>query len=324
MREIGLEVGVSTVTVSKALNGKDGVSTEVRQKILEKAAEMGYSVPGSDKCLDIGVLIPSRYFDANSFYSMLYRLVVEKMTDRGHFSLLEIITPEMEAKEQLPNLLRSRRVNGIIMLGQPDKGYIRRIVEEALPVVFLDFYEESASADAVVGDSVYGTYRLTSHLIRNGHTRIGFVGERLATSSIMDRYLGYCRAMISHGLPLREDWVIADRDKKGNLFEQMSLPAEMPTAFVCSCDLTAAVLMKQLLALGLEIPRDVSVVGFDDFCMGMEPAVPLSTFRMDYGAMAAKTVQLLEERCQNTDAFFNRVVVCGQPVYRESEGRPKE
>lgn len=69
----------------------------------------------------------------------------------------------------MPNFLRTRHVDAVVLLGQPSKEYVRTIAAQEIPVIFLDFYDEFASADAITGDSLYGSYRLTSHLIREGH-----------------------------------------------------------------------------------------------------------------------------------------------------------
>ena len=192
------------------------------------------------------------------------------------------------------------------------------IASSGTPTVFLDFYDEQGSADAVVGDNTYGCYRLTSHLIKNGHRRIGFVGNVRATSSIMDRFLGYYRAILLHDLPFRREWVVPDRDRRNSLIP-LTLPEEMPTAFVCNCDVVASRLISALRERGLRVPEDVSVTGFDDFTDAAPTDVPLSTFRIDTDSMVELAVKAVAERCSGSRRPFGRTVVGGQPVYRESE-----
>ena len=157
MRDIGKAVGTSAVTVSKALAGKDGMSERLRDRILKKAEEMGYAYPGGEKIvrrgqLDIGILIPDHFFEAESFYYLLYRKLIGRLTEEGHFGLLEILSHQAETDRTLPNLIRSRHVDGLILLGQPGKAYYRMIAQCGTPTVFLDFYDEHGNADAVVGD----------------------------------------------------------------------------------------------------------------------------------------------------------------------------
>ncbi|MBQ9210589.1 MAG: LacI family DNA-binding transcriptional regulator [Clostridia bacterium] len=324
MRDIGKAVGVSAVTVSKALAGKPGMSDAMREKILRAAEEMGYSYPQESavpapRNLDIGILVPEAFFGANTFYANVYKRLVQRLTEEGLFALLELVDRKAEEELSLPLVLTSHHVSGLIILGQPRKEYSRLIAEQGIPVIFLDFYDEQASAEAVVGDNTYGCYRLTSHLIKNGHRRIGFVGNYRATSSIMDRYLGYCRAMLMHDLPRRDDWVIMDRGLDNQLLEKLELPAELPTAFVCNCDVVARKLMDQLAERGLRVPEDISVTGYDDFEMEAAPGPGISTFRVDMHAMVDVAVKIMLDRCAGIAKPFGRTVIGGQPVYRDSE-----
>ena len=317
MQQIGQTLGVSKVTVSKALSGQSGVSEAMRKKIRSKAAELGYKGAKEERSLNVGVLIPNRFFDTNSFYSMLYRMLVEELSRAGCFALLELLDDEAEKKNLLPNLIRSGKTDVIIVMGQPCKQYVRTIACGDTPVIFLDFYDEDAAADAVVGDSTYGSYRLTNHLIKEGHKCIGFVGEPLATSSIMDRYLGFFRAMMSNGLTVSPEWIIPDRETYDSRIK-ISLPERLPTAFVCCCDLTACEVIRLLGERGLRVPEDVSVMGFDDFCTE-KPTVPLSTFRVNYEQMIKQTVQLTRTKADGVRTAGGRIVIGGTPVYRESD-----
>ena len=324
MRDIGKAVGVSAVTVSRAMAGKPGMSPDMRNRIMAKAEEMGYAYPepirpDGPSRLDIGVLVPEAFFGTNSFYAAMYKRLVQKLAEAGHFTLLELLESREEERLAVPKLISGQRVSGLILLGQPSKEYYRMIAQQKLPVLFLDFYDEQASADSVVGDNSYGCYRLASHLIKNGHRRIGFVGNYRATSSIMDRYLGFCRAMLVHDLPLREDWVIMDRGLDNQLLDSMRLPEEMPTAFVCNCDVVARRLMNQLQEMGLRVPEDISVTGFDDYEEEAVSGPGISTFRVDMFGMVDLAVKTLLERCAGARKPFGRTVVGGQPVYRESE-----
>ena len=323
MRDIARAVGTSAVTVSKAMAGKPGMSDEMRMKILKKASEMGYEYPHSSRSLprehlEIGILIPDKFFEADSFYAGIYKRLVKKLADLGHFGLLELLDPENERELVLPTLLTTKHVDGLIMLGEPAKAYYRKVAQAETPVVFLDFYDEQANADAVAGDNAYGTYRLTSHLIRRGHREIGFVGNIKATSSIMDRFLGYYRAMLVNDLPVREEWILPDRESTGWIVKP-ELPGKLPTAFVCNCDMTARMMIDLLREKGYRVPEDVSVTGFDDYPPGSEGDIPLSTFRIDTDGMVELAVKTLLERCAGEQKPFGRLVVGGQPVYRDSD-----
>ncbi len=322
MRDIAQSIGVSIVTVSKALSGNSGVSEETREKIKQRAEEMGYTGPTfrrpENRKLDIGVLIPLRYFKPDTFYSMLYLRLVQELKAQGHFCLFETLDEEAEEAGVMPDLIRSRHVDGMIILGEPIRSYIQALAGITTPLVFMDFYDDRATAPAVVGDNTYGSYRLTSHLIKNGHKDIGFVGKMDMTSSIMDRFLGFYRAMLVNCLTVRTEWIISDRDIHGKLGID-PLPEKLPTAFVCNCDLVAHQVMELLQERGYRIPEDISIVGFDDYPVAPPGLPEVSTFCTNYDTMVQATVKLMIDRCNGVDVIPNRMVIGGHPHYKESD-----
>ena len=323
MRDIGKIAGVSVVTVSKALAGKSGMSEETRKNICELAGQLGYCYPKAHKendrvGLDIGIVIPEKYFASESFYAEIYKELAHQLAQKSHFGLLELLSKESEEKLELPNLMKNRHVDGMILLGEPSRDYYRMLAKQDFPVVYLDFYDELCTADAVVGDNTYGCYRLTNHLIRNGHREIGFIGNYQATSSIMDRYLGFCRAMLENDLAIRPEWVVSDRENDG-LFSEIVLPEKLPTAFVCNCDLVAQRLINQLRQAGYRVPEDISVTGFDDYITGARNDNEISTFHVNTESMVELAIKIITDRCNGLSTPFGRTVVSGQPIYRSSE-----
>jgi len=321
MRDLGKRLGVSAVTISKALSGKSGVSEEMRQRIIRVAEEVGYVNPNTrtgdkPRGLDVGILIPEHFFSNDTFYAMFYKQLLQTLSEQGHFGMLELVTSTMQTSLTLPNLLRSRRVDALIILGQMVEGYTALLVAQGLPVVALDFYEPAVPMDAVVGDSIRGAAEITRHLIAWGHRDIGFVGNVKATSSIMERYLGFAGEMLRHDLPIRPECILPDRDEHNALVPIM-LPEKLPTAFVCNCDLTARALIERLRQKGLRVPEDVSVVGYDDF-NNVPGSLPLTTFKVDTAAMCRMAVALVHKRCTGDESPFCRTVVGGECILRES------
>lgn len=325
MRDIGRALGVSAVSVSKALAGKSGVSEEMRARIEQKAQEMGYRYdlvpkqPRKDR-QDVGILVPEGFFDVSaSFYGSLCRKVSQKITEIGCFAALEILSDADERACVCPSIVDCGRVDVLIILGQVSRKYIRMLesFSSKVPYVCLDFYDEQSTANSVVSDGMYGSYRLTSHLIHMGHTQIAFLGSILSTSSIMDRYLGYYRSMLQHDLPIHADWLIPDRDDK-SIFASFALPNPLPTAIVCNCDLAAYSLIHRLQEQGIRVPEDVSVVGFDDYSE-IAGAVPkLTTYAVDQDAMASQVVSLVQDSLAGAITHNGRIVTRGNIIYRDS------
>ncbi len=320
MRDLGKRLGVSAVTISKALAGKSGVSEEMRQRIIRLADELGYvnpnAVQNKDKGMDIGILVPERFFAGDNFYAMFYKQLLQAITESGHFGLLELITGDMQEGLTLPNLLRSHRVDALILLGQQTEDYARLIAGQGLPTVALDFHCPAIPMDSVVGDSIHGAAEMTRLLIKAGHRDIGFLGNVKATSSIMERYLGFASEMLRHDLPIRPECVLPDRTDD-NFVTMPSLPAKLPTAFVCNCDVVARPFIEHLRAVGVRVPEDVSIVSYDDF-NNAPGTLPLTTYRVDTEAMCRIAIQRVTERFRGDEQPPCRIVVGGRSVLRDS------
>ena len=192
------------------------------------------------------------------------------------------------------------------------------LTRQEMPVICLDFHDPFVTTDAIVSDNAFGAAQLTYWLIEQGHRDIGFVGDIKATSSIMERYLGFLSAMLMKDLPVRPECVFSDRSPEGNMFHTFQLPEKMPTAFVVNCDMSAQALITDLQSRGYRVPEDISVVGFDDFCPTAGNTPPLTTFRVNCPAMCRMAVKLIGERCAGDRKTIGRVVIGGECVFRDS------
>jgi LacI family transcriptional regulator len=128
--------------------------------------------------------------------------------------------------------------------------------------VFLDFYSDLEGCDCVISNNFLASYKLTKLLLAKGHQRIAFIGSPLITTSIMDRYMGFCKAMMEEGLPCAE--AIPDRDSRGIAYHELELDLGNYTAYVCNNDQRAGSVIRQIRGRSLRVPEDVSIVGFDN------------------------------------------------------------
>lgn len=334
MSDIAEVVGVSTVTVSKALGGQKGVSDQVREKILKTAEEMGYqknmvTVDADKASYNIGVLIPERFVTKYaSFYWSMYQETAKRAVQKNCFTMLEIIGEDKEERGEMPLLLQEQKVSGILIIGWTNNVYLEKLKSQVrVPFVCMDFYEENVDGvncvcDCVISNGFYGAYRLTNYLYGKGHSKIGFVGTYLATNSIMDRYLGYMKAMLEHRLEVRKDWVLKDRDENSGSMDgyrtHVRLPEELPTAFVCNCDLTASYVIRALRKRGMRVPEDVSVVGFDNYLNPEMSDIGITTYEVDMKGMAKTAVSVLLKKMVRNDFHAGCCIVEGRLIEKES------
>ena len=327
MRDIANQLGVSTVTVSKALGDKEGVSDELKLKIKQLATQMGYRYNTTAKAMkeglshNIGVIIPERFTGlAQSFYLIVYKQISLLLEQAGYFGILSILSDQDEEQLQIPKIYAEKKVDGLIILGQISKGYIQLVQKMELPKVFLDFYDEHSDIDAIVTDNFYGAYEITNYLIAQGHTKIAYVGNINSTSSIQDRYLGYYKSLLEHNLKLEEKLVISDRDERGKYIE-LELPKsaqDMPTAFVCNCDQIAYLLLEKLKSEGYSVPDDCSVVGFDNDIYATIATPHLTTMEVNFEQMSSIAVKHIIDKISSPTLKLGRVLVQGNIIHRDS------
>lgn len=325
MSDIANELGVSTVTVSKALGDKDGVSEELREKIKQKANEMGYRFNFSSKSAregftyNISVLVAKHFInDASAFYWVVYRYIVELLQKQSYYGILEVIDESSEQAAEMPNSIVDKKVDGIIILGQFSDRYINALLEINMPTVFLDFYSSRIDVETVLSDNFFGAYTLTNYLISKGHKNIGFVGNITSTSSIQDRYLGYYKSLLENRLKISEEFLVNDRDIDGKMFQTFKLPKEMPTAFVCNCDEAAYVFINQLKAEGYNIPDDISVVGYDNHIYSTIAIPRLTTIDVNSYKMSSEAVEIIIKKIRDNSYHCGRILVTGKLVERDS------
>lgn len=326
LKDIADKLGVSSVTVSKALNDREGVSDELREKIKETAKEMGYRVNAVARSMreglsyNLGVIIPERFVDlSQSFYLQMYQHLSMRLEEFSYSAILHLLTDKDEQENRLPRIYYEKKVDGFIILGQPKKNYLEKIKSIDLPLLFLDFYDEHDDIDAVITDNFFGSYKITNYLIHKGHREIGFVGNlyEASTSSIQDRFLGYFKSLLEHNILLNEDFIINDRDEKGK-FINLKLPNKLPTAFVANCDQVASNLIKTLNDLGFKVPDDCSIVSFDNDVFATISEPNLTTVAVDIEEMARTSARFIIEKVKDNNINFGRVSIEGKIIFRES------
>lgn len=325
MKDIAQRLNVSTMTVSKSLSGKPGVSDAMREKVKKLAVEMGYAdywqeAPENRKSYNIGVILPKYYTEQHAtFYWKIYQEINTKAVEQNCFVLMEIISEEEENSLELPKLIRENKVDGLFVLGSMKNSYLKLLKEkQQAPVVYIDFYTECIQEDSVISNSFYGTYQITNYLLERGHKEIAFLGTLFSTKSITDRYLGYEKAMMEAGNPMPDEWIIPDRGEERTSYQELALPKKMPTAFVCNCDLSASTLVRNLQERGYRIPEDISVVGYDDFLYPGLCNVGITSYGVDMERMAAKGIEVMLEKLDGREHKCGLHIVEGYIAEKES------
>lgn len=301
LKDIAEKMQVSVVTISNALSGKKGVSEQTRQEIMKTAREMGYDVSKyeekDENSLKIGVIVSEKYLAVGtSFYWAMYQQVAYAVSKRHGFTMFEIIGKTIKENSELPKLITEEAIDGLIVIGWVERTYIERILKAVkVPVVLLDFNCEDLHCDAVMSSNYIGMYKVTDYVIQKGHQDLAFVGSRRANENIDDRFYGFRKAIEKHGLKLRREWILEDRDiETGDI--KIELPENMPTAFICNSDYSASHLYDVLKEKGYRIPEDISIASYDNYLFGHPFAKKLTTYNVDMEQMAKTAVHVLMKK----------------------------
>ena len=276
----------------------------------------------------IGILIAQRYLSVGaSFYWNLYQHTATTAASFGISSTILQVSDEQVERGELPHLLtlltnqaepnanKALQLDGLIIMGPFAHDYLKLLTQLPLPCTLLDYYDEDLELSAVLSHNYINSYQITRYVIKKGHTRLGFIGNRLGFDNIADRCYGFERALMLSNLEFNPAWVIDDREPvHGQIYEEIPLPksfvpttsapddqkvpAHMPTAFVCNCDYSAAVLQRTLLKRGFRVPEDISIVGYDNFLTDSSFAHELTTLDVNLKLMAQFAVSNMNQLLQ--------------------------
>lgn len=326
MKTVAGRAGVSTATVSRVLSGDgSGVRAELRARVREAAAELGYQPNQLARNLRartsriVGLVISDI---GNPYFTGIARSCQDVVQQHGYS--LVLCNTDDDAERQVISLrdLAEERAAGVILASTTtgDDG-TRRLVAAGIPMVALDRRVRGLHLDCVTVDDETAAWRATRHLIELGHTRIALLGGPGSFSNIRDRRDGYLRAFREARLRVDDDLLL-----EGNLREPagfaMALDAlgrtRPPTAVFTVNIMTTIGVLRAVRELGLSIPHDVSIVGFDDVPMGELLDPPLTVVRQPTYQMGARAAQLLMRRIQEPGAPIQETMLSASLVVRSS------
>jgi LacI family transcriptional regulator len=331
--DIAQDSGVSIATVSLVLRNKPGVGDETRQRVLDSARALGYIHTASNQARerrlpqDIGLVVKVRPNDlpaTNSFYAPILA-GIEAVCRRNQINLMYTNLPVDLANRplEMPHLLAEQKVDGVLMVGMYLGDELAGTLESSgLPVVLVDAYAAGDPFDMVVTDNYTGAYQATTHLIEQGHRQIAIVGSQPdAYPSVKERRAGYLQALADHGLdPHFADCYLYPEQVPPAVSELLTTETEISALFACN-DEAAIASIRVAQSLGMQVPDDLSVVGFDNIDLAQHVAPPLTTMRVDMMGMGRLAAQLLLNRYEFPKAGRVRTVICPALVRRESVGR---
>ena len=301
--DVARKAGVSVSTAARVLSGRGYAADETRRQVLEAAEELGYVPNQIARSLRtrqtrlVGLLIGDV---ENSFYSAIAKNVESVAKDAGYHVVLCNSDDDPEIEREYLKLLDSMRVDALVVTPtSKNRGHLARLLDKDIVIVQVDRRVEGLAADAILVDNESGAASAVSHLVEAGHSQIGILTGELAVPTAKQRLAGYERALKEHGISIREELV-----KKGSFHREHAIedatvliraqPA--PTAIFAANNILAEASLIALGQHGLRVPRDVSVVAFDDVQWMSMVEPPVTAVRQPVADMARSAAELVFRR----------------------------
>ena len=327
MQDVAKRAGVSAMTVSRVVNGREGVDSETQRRVEETIRALDF-VPNriarglvSQKTQTIGLIVPDV---VNPFFAPVVRGAESAARKAGYRVLLCNSEGDLRLEREYIDDLVAHRVEGLLLAPASDRSRssILSLLRGGFPLVLIDRALPNADCDLIVADSANGARRLVEHLIAVGHREIAHVTDAEDTSTGRERLMGYREALEAAGIPFQSELVIqttVDRIGGYRAAQEILARVPLPTAVFTVNNMTAVGTMEALRERGLSVPKDMGLVCFDD----VEHLAVLSPFLTvidqpaeTFGSLGAQL--LLERMSGKASSRPRRIVLQTDLIVRES------
>lgn len=347
IQDIADALGVSRNTVSKAINNTGLLADTTRERVLKKAMEMGYkqfsyvTIYGAAKPKTVLPLetekqqislFTSNFISSSHFASTMLDKFQRELSALGYsFTMHRLQEHEIESLS-LPSSYNKEQTAGIICVEMFNKNYCHMLCDLDTPTLFVDSpvmdLDKPLKSDCLYMDNQTGIGCFVREMIRRGKKRIGFIGDIMHCQSFYERFLGYRNAMYLSGLPCPEEYCIT-KNKEGAkipgyeayrqyIKEEIQKLNELPDVFLCANDFAAIDTMYVFKELGIRVPQDVYLCGFDDSPESHVTSPTLTTIHIHSQIMGFSAVHLLMSRIKEPALNFRRIYTETSLIYRES------
>lgn len=331
LKDIARNTGFSINTVSRALSDKPDISDETKGLIRETANEMGYIVNSTASALRSGVsnIISIIIGDiSNPHFSLMVKQIETYVKQMGYV-LFIINTDEDEQKERdAINAALSKNVDGIIICPSPNgEENIRYLNNTHTPFVLIGRHLESIDSDYVVCDDVKGGYLATKHLLDLGHKNVLFFNGPLTVSSARERLMGYKKALEESGIGYSKERVVElplTMDHSTDEIRRRLSKSKGCTGIVAFSDMIAWKIISVLREMQIDVPKDISVVGFDNIQSEYVFPERLTSVSTSNVTMAQKAAEMVTLKIKGSEDGPTSIVLDTSLVVRDSSAEVRK
>ncbi|MBV8661659.1 MAG: LacI family DNA-binding transcriptional regulator [Hyphomicrobiales bacterium] len=329
LRDVAKAAGVSTATVSRAMNMPEVVSPELRERIAAVARDLGWVPHGAARALAtrrsgaIGAVFPTL---SHGDFARAAEALQGELTAHGYTLLLACSQYDLAQEYRLVRQFVERGVDAIALVGTTHEPELTTLLErQRVPYVNTFNYTARRRANSVGPDNRKAMRQLTNHLIAQGHRRFGVIAQSVQNNDrATARLQGIKDALAEAGLAIRPNhfaegrWTIAEGR---TLFASIVARKPWPTAVICGNAYLAVGAVLEALSLGIKLPQDMSIVGYDDVEIMRELPVPITTLRVRSDEVGRRTARYLVAAINGRPADIERECDV-EIVERASSGPP--
>ncbi|MGI9948731.1 substrate-binding domain-containing protein [Vibrio hyugaensis] len=302
MKDIAKLAGVSTSTVSHVINKTRFVSEEISERVNNAAKELNYYAPSAlarslkvNRTKTIGMLVTT---STNPFFGEVVKGVERSCYHKGYSLILCNTEGDNERMRESINTLLQKRVDGLILMCSSLEGERIDVFERYpdIPVVVMDWGPMLFTSDKIQDNSLRGGYLAAKYLIDCGHKEIGCITGPLIKHQAQMRYEGYKRAMIEADLEFNANWIVeSDFECEGGYqaFKKMAARGILPSSIFVSNDMMAMGVINAANELGIQIPEQLSIIGYDDIHIAKFMSPSLTTIHQPKYRLGQAAVETL-------------------------------
>ncbi|MCW9716912.1 substrate-binding domain-containing protein [Avibacterium sp. 21-599] len=327
MKDIARIAQVSTSTVSHVINNTGYVSEAMRARVMNVVESLNYRPSALARSLKVkqtntlGMLVSATN---NPFFAEVVSGVEQYCNQHQYNLIISSIDGAENRLEQNIQTLIQKQVDGLLLMYSDSQYADLKQLNISLPVVVMDWWPTALNADKIYENSELGAYLATQYLIQQGHREIAIITGNLQKSLAQNRLQGYKKALQEAQLPLNPEWIIESHfDFEGGVIGMKKLlQAKKRPSAVFACSDTIAVGVYQVAwQQGLNIPQDLSVIGYDDIMLAQYLSPPLSTIHQPKAELGKLAVETLLKRIKTPEKPYQSLLLGPKLVVRESIGK---
>jgi LacI family transcriptional regulator len=335
LKDVAAAAKVSRATAARALNSYGYVGDDTSARVLEVADSLGYRANRVAQALRRGQLPLIGFLPGdiqNPFFARIAHDLEAELRKQGHNLVIASSEESVEQERELLESLRSLSVRGFILAptSASDNQHIVNLAKDGAPIVLIDRVAENVRCDSVVVDNQGGAREAVDYLVANGHQRVALLRDESRIFTAQERFAGYRNSLQAHGIGIDESLVSVSRSTVEHAIEatiRLFSRRDRPTALFTVDSLMTQGALLALRSMGLAIPRDVSLVGFDDFDLATFTDPQITVVAQPIAELGPRAAQLLIERLDGVKAaprhvrFPTRLVIRGSvaPVSRKRQ-----